>query len=80
MGFKKKNENSIILCKKIQIYPTKEQIADIERDSFLCKLLYNTYLAQRKEYYTCYNKNMKMSEQRSQIKLLRKQNTDYAKV
>ncbi|QXM05478.1 RNA-guided endonuclease InsQ/TnpB family protein [Crassaminicella indica] len=80
MGFKKKNENSIVLCKKIQIHPTKEQIADIERDSFLCKLLYNTYLAQRKEYYTCYNKNMKMTEQRSQIKLLREQNTDYAKV
>ncbi|QEK11366.1 IS200/IS605 family element transposase accessory protein TnpB [Crassaminicella thermophila] len=79
MGFKK-NKDSVILCKKVKIYPTKEQIANIERDSFLCKMLYNTYLTQRKEYYNCYNKSMKMTEQRSQIKLLREQNTEYAKV
>ena len=76
----KSNEDKIILCKKIAIHPTKEQIESIERDSFLCKKLYNTYLRQRLEYYNCYGKSMKMSEQRSQIKLLREQNTDYAKV
>jgi putative transposase len=79
VGFKK-NEEKFILCKKIAIHPTKEQIECIERDSNLCKLLYNTYLRQRIEYYNCYGKTITMSEQRSQIKLLREQNAEYAKV
>lgn len=33
----KSNEDKIILCKKIAIHPTKEQIESIERDSFYVK-------------------------------------------
>ena len=43
--------NNIILTKKIQIYPTYQQKQSLDNDSFWCKILYNTYLSQRKELY-----------------------------
>jgi len=78
--FKKKDENKVILMKKIQCYPAREQINQLEHDSFWCKILYNTYLSQRKEIYDYGNKSIKMSEQRKQIIKLREDNSEYAKI
>lgn len=78
--FKRKNENKIVLMKKVQCYPTKEQIKKLEHDSFWCKVLYNTYLSQRKEIYDYTDKSIKISEQRSQIIKLREDNLEYAKI
>ncbi|WP_278335284.1 RNA-guided endonuclease InsQ/TnpB family protein [Clostridium kluyveri] len=64
----------------MQCYPTREQINQLEHDSFWCKILYNTYLSQRKEIYDYSNKSIKMSEQRNQIIKLREDNSEYAKI
>lgn len=78
--FKPKNDNKIVLMKKVQIYPTKEQIEQLEHDSFWCKTLYNTYLAQRKEIYDYTGNKIKMEEQRNQIIKLREDNKEYFKI
>lgn len=78
--FKKKDENKVILVKKIQCHPTKEQIEQLEHDSFWCRILYNTYLSQRKEIYDYTGESIKMSEQRNQIIKLREDNSEYAKI
>jgi putative transposase len=77
---KNNNENKIILIKKIRIYPTKEQAQQLDNDSFHCKILYNTYLSQRKEIYNYTGKSISLVEQRNQIIKLREDNSDYAKI
>lgn len=69
-----------ILVKKIQIYPSKEQINQLEHDSLYCKILYNTYLTQRKELYQSNKQTINLSQQRSQIPMLREQNSEYSQI
>jgi putative transposase len=74
------DENKITLVKKIQLYPNINQQNQLEKDSNNCKILYNTYLAQRKELYNYYGESITLVEQRSQIKKLREDNKEYTQI
>jgi putative transposase len=55
------------LAKKIQIYPTEEQVDVLWQLSKKCRVVYNLALADRQAAYENENRSVKYAEQQNQI-------------
>lgn len=56
-----------MLSFKYRIYPTKQQISEIETQLNFCRFLYNSALHERKSYYKKYEKSISYYDQEKQL-------------
>ena len=68
------------LAKKIQIYPTEEQIDVLWQLSEKCRVVYNLALADRQDAYENENRYVKYAEQQNKLPDFKKRNPEYNQV
>jgi len=65
---------------KYRIYPNKTQKAKIEQSLFLCRMLYNLALDQRRGIYKNFKKSISYNEQQNQLPEMKEENSEFAEV
>ena len=68
------------LAKKIQIYPTEEQVDVLWQLSEKCRVVYNLALADRQDAYENENRSVKYKEQQNKLPNFKKRNPEYNQV
>ena len=70
----------MIITRRYNIKPTKEQEEKLFTTLYLCRKLYNYTLEQRQKYYKDKGKGLTYTQQQNQLPLLKKANPEYKQV